>query len=98
MQPTNTVVVSETSEQGGAQSVDDFMGMDDFMDDSPEEVAVVNATANQPFFLTPEIQFGFKMGEAAYFQVVGVLRLRLMQDKCSQSRWLILMRQQWLLK
>ncbi|MDB4741159.1 hypothetical protein OAF79_00780 [Akkermansiaceae bacterium] len=71
MQPTNTVVVSETSEQGGAQSVDDFMGMDDFMDDSPEEVAVVNATANQPFFLTPEIQFGFKMGEAAYFQVVG---------------------------
>jgi len=69
MQPTNTVVVSETSEQGGAQSVDAFM--DDSMDDSPEEVAVVNATANQPFFLTPEIQFGFKMGEAAYFQVVG---------------------------
>ena len=71
MQPTNTVVVSETSEQGGAASVDDFMDMDDFMDDSPEEVAVVNANANQPFFLTPEIQFGFKMGEAAYFQVVG---------------------------
>ncbi len=71
MQPTNTVVVSETSEQGGASSVDDFMNMDDFMDDSPEEVAVVNANANQPFFLTPEIEFGFKMGEAAYFRVVG---------------------------
>ncbi|MCP4124088.1 MAG: hypothetical protein GY751_20280 [Bacteroidetes bacterium] len=72
MQPTNTVVISETSEQGGAQSVDDFMmDMDDFMDESPQEIAVVNANANQPFFLTPEIQFGFKMGEAAYFQVVG---------------------------
>jgi hypothetical protein len=72
MQPTNTVVISETSEQGGAVSVDAFMGgIDDLMDDTPAEIAVVNANANQPFFLTPEIQFGFKMGEPAYFRVVG---------------------------
>ena len=72
MQPTNTVVVSETST--GGESLDDFMGGDDFdsfMDESPEEIAAVNASANQPYFLTPVIQFSFKAGQTARFRVIS---------------------------
>lgn len=68
MQPTNAVVISEPAAQS---DVDAFMNMDDFMDDTTETVAVINDNANEPFFLTPQIQFSFKMGESAYFRVVG---------------------------
>jgi len=65
MQPTNAVVVSETSTS--EESVDDFMG--DFMDDTtPPQSAVEN---NSPYFLTPELEFSFKTGETAYFRVIG---------------------------
>jgi len=67
MQPTNAVVVSETATS--EESFDDFM---DFgMDDDASTTTESSVDNNAPYFLTPELEFAFKMGEKAYFRVVG---------------------------
>jgi len=68
MQPTNAVVVSETATS--EESFDDFMdfGMDD---DASTATTEPSADNNAPYFLTPELEFAFKMGDKAYFRVVG---------------------------
>jgi hypothetical protein len=69
MQPTNAVVVSETATS--EESFDDFM---DFgMDDASTTTTTTESSVdnNTPYFLTPELEFAFKMGEKAYFRVVG---------------------------